>query len=430
MLGLTHSIINNFLNHVFHAIWFYMLALEPKYSKKKTALLSILAAVIGEAISLFCFMYFDSKMQALTITFYVASVAYAFFYIFLMQGGKKLKSLFIYFTYICIWAAMYVVVMIITRNLLGGWQPAMWILRSILNLLFLYGYHRYFKERLLKSMPAVEKASDILIVASGMIYLVVPTLMIYYAYSDQTIISLLCVIFLLCFCLTYYFFIFRFIRQVGKEKDTQAIELQNKYLSETAQNFEILEREAKKDRHDYKHHNAILLQYARSGNTQAIIEYLDGFEAREEKKYARLCANPVVDNILRAYLRKAEQVNAVMDIKTEMDVKTYIQDIDLVAILANILENAVNGCENAPEPRKIDVSIQKKGIKLVFEVKNTASGNIRFENGIPKRKRGEGVGVQSMILSAERYQGDVIFNYENGIFACCVILNDINPEKT
>lgn len=366
---------------MFHAIWFYILAIEPKHSKRKTAVLSILAAVLSEAVSLFSFVYFDSKQQALTVTFYVASVIYAFFYIFLMQGGKKLKALFIYFTYICIWAAMYVVVMILTRNVLGGWQPAMWILRSVFNIVFLIIYYRCFKVRLLKCMPAVEQVSNVLIPASGMIYLVVPTLMIYYAYSDQTAISLAIVIFLLLFCFTFYVLIFRFIRQVGREKEFQAIEMQNKYLKDTVQNFENMEREAQQNRHDYHHHNLILLQYARNGDADAIIEYLDGFETCEQKKTARLCINRTVDNILRAYLRKAEQVNITMKVHAQMDSTTTIQDAQFACVLTGMALGAYDmgaaGCTITDERKEnVDFSAPYHTEDIVLVVRGNAATSL------------------------------------------------------
>lgn len=281
MLGMTHTIINNFLNHVFHAIWFYVLAMEPKYSKRKTLLLSILSAVLAEAISLWPFGFFESKQQSLTVTFYVASVTYAFFYIFLMQGGKKIKALFLYFSYIGIWSAMYVVVMIITRNVLGGWQPAMWILRSLFNIVLLIVYHRFLKARFIASLPAVEKASGVLILVSGMAYLLVPTLMIYYAYSTQTMMGLLMVMFLLLFCFAVYFLMFRFIRQVGRESELHRIEMQNKLLTETIQNFETAENETRRIRHDLRHHEQILAEYIKSGDTQAAIGYLSQYGQRE-----------------------------------------------------------------------------------------------------------------------------------------------------
>ena len=90
-----------------------------------------------------------------------------------------------------------------------------------------------------------------------------------------------------------------------------------------------------------------------------------------------------------------------------------------------MLENAIHAAEAVKVNKTIDITIHKKGIKLLIKCVNTATGPIRFENGLPKRKKGNGVGVQSILQSAEKYRGDVSFDFKDDLFTCHVILNDI-----
>ncbi len=430
MLGMTNTIINNLLNHVFHAVWFYLLAIEPKHSRRTTAVISIFSAVLAQLLSLVSFAYFDNKQQALTVVFYVASVTYAIFYIFAMCGGKKHKALFYYFTYICIWSAIYVVVMIIVRNLIGGWEPAVWILRSLFNILLLWAYHHGLKERILRSLTAIDKAAGVLILVSGLTYLLVPSLMIYYAYGTQTILSLVVVIFLLVFCLAVYILIFRFVRQLGVESRLQQIERQNKLLTETVQNTQRLEQQVRQSRHDLRHHIQILLEYAEADDSESVANYLRGYRERELKEPAsrHYCANLTVDNILRSYIRKAEQNGIGISTNIRMNEKTAVADIDLVVILGNMLENAINGCMEVDSPRSIEISVFHKENKLVLICKNTCSQEVSFENDLPQRKGGGGVGVSSVLMSTDRYHGDTMFSAQNGIFTCVVLLNESGEQ--
>jgi len=429
MLGLTNAIINNTLNNIFHAIWLYMFTQKPKHGKVGTAILSALSVIIAEALSLFTIFNFGVEGPAFTALYIIGSAVYICFFVFLMNGEKKQKSLFVFFSYICVWATVYVISMVLYTYVFKEWEPSIWILRSLFNVILLVLYHYVFKARLMKKSEAIEQASKTLLIVSGMAYLLLPILMLVYAFGERSFLVLFLTMFITAFAVAVYFLIFRFIKQVAREQQMQEVELQNKYLIQKAENFDLLEREIQKDRHDYKHHNAMLLQYAENGDISGMIEYLDGFEAHEEEKFRPLCNNKIVDNILRSFMRKAENHNIVMNVDTNMDSESNIQDVDMVAILGNMIENAVNGCSTSPQPRTIDVSIHKKGIKLVMKVTNTASGNIKFEHGIPVRKKGGGIGVQSILHYAEYYQGDVVFKYENGIFSCCVILNDIEPKK-
>lgn len=427
--GLTNAIINNTLNNIFHAIWLCLLTQKPRYGKTWTMIFAALSVVISGVLSLFTLFTSGVEGTAFTLLYIIGVAVYTVIYVFFMNGEKILKSLFVFFTYVCVWAAVYLVSMLLFNHVFRDWESSVWIARTVFNVVLLLLYHFFFKDRVEKNSAAVEQASKSLIVISGMLCVLLPFLMIVYAFYEQSALSISVIVLLLIFTIAVYGLIFRFIKQTDREWLAQEIEMHNKVLLQEIEHFKKMESEVQKDRHDYRHHTQMLLQYAKNGDTQAIIDYLDDFEAQYERKFTRLCDNRIIDAVLRAYPRKAEQNNITLSIDAVVDSELNIEDSDVVAMLGNMLENALNAAMKAPAPRIIDVTVKKKGIKLILEVKNSANGNICFDNNIPKRSKGGGIGVKSIIYSAERYQGDVIFNYENGIFTCCAILNDIKPKQ-
>ena len=48
--------------------------------------------------------------------------------------------------------------------------------------------------------------------------------------------------------------------------------------------------------------------------------------------------------------------------------------------------------------------------------------DIQFENGIPKSKIGDGIGVPSILRSAKRYGGEYDFSLQNGVSSCQLLL--------
>ena len=425
MLGTTNAIINNLLNNIFHAVWFYMLTTNPKHSKIKMGIFCALSVVIAEVLSLFTIFGFGVEGKAFTLLYVAGSLVYVILYVFILQGGSKLKAFFIFFTYICAWAAVYVISMVLYNNVFGKWEPSIWIIRTFVNLILLPVYQLVFRAKIEKSGIAIEKASPMLVMVSGMAYFLLPILMIIYAFNEQNNLSLAATLFLLVFSVVVYVLMFHFIKHIGRENELLAIEMQNKYLTDAVKNFEKAEKEAQQSRHDYRHHNALLTEYAKSGDTDAIIEYLNAYGEKEQKKANSLCANKTVDYILRSFLQKAENADIKMTVSTAMRSETTIVDTDMVAILANMLENAIHGCNKAQGQKKIDISVYHKDFKLVLLCKNTCGRNVRFENGIPVRKLGGGVGVQSMIASSDKYGGVYDFSAENGMFTCMFILNDV-----
>jgi len=345
-----------------------------------------------------------------------------------MQDKRKfVKSFFIFFSYICVWAAVYVVVMVLTNHLFKGWEPSIWILRSAFNIILLGIYYYFLKNRFSANREEIEKPSGVLLLVSGLSYIMLPVLMIYYAFSTHSTFSLAFIVFLLLFCTAVYMLIFRFIKQMSRERNLKEVEQQNKILLEAVKNTEEIENIATQIRHDNRLHNQMLLSMAEAAGNTEIINYLKKTDERsDETKLQKFCANKTVNNIIFSYYKKARKKGIEMVFDINMKEETNISDVDLVSILGNMLENAINGCENSEGDKKIELAICHKAIKLLIVCKNTCTFDVPFENGMPKRAKGKGngVGTKSIKMSAERYFGEARYSLENKIFTCAVMLND------
>ena len=103
-----------------------------------------------------------------------------------------------------------------------------------------------------------------------------------------------------------------------------------------------------------------------------------------------------------------------MNVNVTQDIA--IRDIDLVAILANLFENAIHGCEDSGlEQQEINIYIAQKGNKAVIRFSNTSTKKVSFRKGLPKSDRGGGLG-------ASRYGGEATFEQEDGKFVTKVLL--------
>lgn len=209
----------------------------------------------------------------------------------------------------------------------------------------------------------------------------------------------------------------------------RSIENHTKILQNKLEMDQEYLKQARRDRHDYRHHNRMIMEYAQMNDIPSIIKYIDNYEDRLQKSVVDYCDNICINNILHYYIRKAESLGIDVYYDIRAPYKINIEDVDMVTILANALENAVKGCQTAPEPRRIEIKIYKKSVKLIIECKNTALGNIIFKNGIPQRSDQKGLGIQGILASAKRYQGDAVFEYVDETFTCRVLLNDLANDK-
>lgn len=107
-----------------------------------------------------------------------------------------------------------------------------------------------------------------------------------------------------------------------------------------------------------------------------------------------------------------------------------MDEVALVGILANAMENGVEGCLRTPEgmvryiKARIAYSLYNGAGKLHVVVENPCRDDLVFEGGFPKsEKPGGGTGTKSIAYAAERYNGMVEFTAQDGVFRTRVLLH-------
>ncbi|MBP3650538.1 MAG: GHKL domain-containing protein [Clostridia bacterium] len=179
----------------------------------------------------------------------------------------------------------------------------------------------------------------------------------------------------------------------------------------------------RQNRHDMRHHYQMLLSYANSGDMEKITDYLNRQTERiESLSSGRFCENETVNSILRVYHQKAETQNIAMNITAAAKPELSAAVPDLVAIIANVLENALHGAaKSGSETPFIDVTIKHKAQRLVVSCDNSCDPSMAFDE-MPGERRG--IGIQSITATAERYNGSCLFSAKDGVFSSVVIMDE------
>ncbi|MBD5457477.1 MAG: GHKL domain-containing protein [Lachnospiraceae bacterium] len=232
---------------------------------------------------------------------------------------------------------------------------------------------------------------------------------------------------------TLQLLMFRFYLHIGKEKEyereNQLIQMNHRLLERQIEILEESVESGRRLRHDIRHHNAVIAEYARRGQKEDLLQFLKEYDRETNQGVAEtICANSAVNNILSAYTRKArsEQIRVRLDIEIGRDLA--IPNIDLVAILANAYENAIYACmevKKHSDEREcfIHLQVKKRKNKLIIFCNNTCRMETELRNGQPKAEFTGGIGVSSIIKTAEKYNSEYDFKNDNGVFTFRLIMN-------
>ena len=154
-----------------------------------------------------------------------------------------------------------------------------------------------------------------------------------------------------------------------------------------------------------------------------IEEYIDKLnEPIMEMEHKDFTGNAIVDTILNDKAEKAKASDISLNIKTKEIKKNKIQDIDWCAILANILDGAIEACCRVKEKKRlIDLCIMQNDcttfieLSYTYENKNSIRndklpGNKGMESDLDDNK------MKSVRRAVEKYNGIFDYVWKDGIF--------------
>lgn len=180
-------------------------------------------------------------------------------------------------------------------------------------------------------------------------------------------------------------------------------------------------------RHDLSNHIGAIESLLKKGYDKKALEYILQLRSTcySNKEFAH-SDNIVIDSILNYKLHEAESSGTDISLNLKVPSDLELVSIDMVVILGNLLDNAIEATKKLENNKKILVSINyKKGI-LFIHVENSFDGNVSLDGGYiissKKDKKNHGLGLQNILRILERYNGSMEYRYTDNNFIVDVII--------
>ena len=237
------------------------------------------------------------------------------------------------------------------------------------------------------------------------------------SFSDPAFITF---VFLSISIIAVYPVIFSSINSMSEAAEKKAVETQNKLLvaqieAETAQ----LAADSQA-RHDRRHHNLVMLEFANNNDIESVREYLKSLVDSDCEVWGdvRYCENMTVNTVLSVYGKRAKENGISVNISAKVSRELSALPQDLVIVIANLFENAIHATSRLKSKNKhIDINIKDSAQRLLIKVENPCRANLTFDETL------YGVGIRSVISTTNKYEGMYDFTAANGIFSAKISLN-------
>ncbi len=188
------------------------------------------------------------------------------------------------------------------------------------------------------------------------------------------------------------------------------------------------EREIHKARsHDYMNHLNTLLALAEGNDRDSEIDYLKDQIGEESERVDIIdTGDAVINAVLNIKYREAKRKGIVMPLMIDDLSDLKISESDIVTILSNILDNAIEAADQC-DIKKIVLQISKEdeGKTLHIDSSNTYVGDIAVDKGrytTKKDKENHGYGLSNIRYAVEKNKGECIIDAKDGIFRIVITI--------
>ena len=221
----------------------------------------------------------------------------------------------------------------------------------------------------------------------------------------------------------FYFVVLDFFK-----KDREKAKLQQQETEYYLSQLELMQKsveQVKSVRHDMKSHLTMAKNLSSSSITTT--EYLDSVLTEINKStIVSETGNMAIDGLVNFKLN--DEIKSIVKVEAKILVPQTlnVEMIDIVAILGNLLDNALEALSKVDD-KFLRLDIEYNNDTLLIKVENTFDGVVKYCNknkNIVSRKVGSnhGYGLKNIQKSVEKYNGIFDVSHADNIFSVSVLL--------
>lgn len=422
---MIHQTVNMVLLALTHILCLAAMT-ERKYSTRKTALVYGVFGVCFVALTMVVFTLIGNEMAITALVGFSSTILVSFFVFMMTSADPAGKKVFLFISHANVFCMVFCITDIVSDAFFSalphtGLLYVKTVIRTLLYVLLILVYIRFLRPAV-RLVSGAKKKTWYSISLVSVLFLIIFSILVTAFYAGPSAVyyvSLFSAVVLL-YC-SVLWIIFGTIRSMSNESRMELINKKAEYL----QGQLVLAREnelaAKTLRHDFRHHNRNVMALLKQGDVNGALRYMEQYdESIDATTPNGFCPHTTVNAILNSFSAKAEQSHIPISVSVDTLEETSISDMDFVAILSNLLENAVNGCKECGSQGEIQLNIRTVAGKTVIVCSNPCTSGLAIENNMPKHK---GTGIESILLAARKYNGDIRYELENGRLTVCIILN-------
>lgn len=383
-----------------------------------------------------------NKWQVFSFFTIAVAIAFTFAAIFFTTRGSLLYKLCaVMITWFFIHATDYIIsyslIMIIGKSidisegisliLVPGTIRMIYILiNKLLQIAIFVSFHKLYSK-----LKLLNKKNIFLLFAVTTLSYIVMSILTNLVLTDSLISLQTAVIFSLFFIiLTIIISVVISSKYQNEKREKELIALTNTLMEKNYTEIKHAQDIIRKQVHDFKNH-ILTIDGMLSEDSNAKKYTKELLETSYQQAQNCHSGNEIIDSIINCKMNEATNQNIEFNHKILLNTKLNISFVDICAILANQIDNALEACAkiSIDKERSVKVQIWQKESFVFFKVINTVDKN-PFDslNNLKSTKDNSdtmhGLGIKNIRETAAKYDGFLKNNYIDGYFISLVMVSN------
>lgn len=227
--------------------------------------------------------------------------------------------------------------------------------------------------------------------------------------------------------IVFYALLARLDREYSLQTENRLLKQKNSMQLEYITKTSALNEEIRTIRHDMKNQIIYLKQIFSKGRYEEGLSYANHMIEKIDSMQKLINTGRFAfDAVVNAKLGESADkgISVVYNIMCSLD--NHMEDDDMVSLLGNVLDNAIEACEHVRGRKEIYLEVKKAHSYLIITVKNTISQPILKNNpglqSTKKDKGDHGLGIKIIKKITEKYNGFVTYEEKNDKFVSKIML--------
>lgn len=234
------------------------------------------------------------------------------------------------------------------------------------------------------------------------------------------------IFYLVCAFILVGGFLLYFIEIKGKERE-RLLNMRNDMMEANYQGLQKAYDANRVLQHDNKNHMLAMYELIKENKNEEALNYINMWMSISQKSLIGVkSGNEILDIIVNSKVNEAKdkQIDFQYDIKHLGDIN--IADVDMCALLANLIDNAIEASEKVIKNPWIHLKIHRKNDTMLILIKNSISKEMltkkKFFQTEKENSNLHGWGMKSIERVVHKYDGEIEHTWKEESFETFVTI--------